>query len=496
MAPIVLVICDGWGIREEKEGNAPLLARTPVTDMLDSTYPTCILDASGKAVGLPDGYQGNSEVGHLTIGSGRTIYQALMRINASIEDGSFFSNEALSSVMRKVKEKSSRLHIMGLVQDEGVHAHQEHLFALLRMAKEHDVEVIVHAITDGRDTPPKSAAGYVQQVADVMGSEGVGRFGVVVGRYYAMDRDKRWARTELAYRALTKADGAHASDWQSAIDEAYTVGETDEFIKPRIIKDYDGMREDDGLIFFNYRYDRARQITQALVEKDFSAFHTDHPAIHMVAMTEYYDGISCPVAFPPQHLTNLLGDVIADNGFRQLRISETEKYAHVTFFFNGLVEEPHEREDRILIPSPKVATYDQKPEMSVHEITDNLVEKMGDYDLVITNLVNGDMVGHTGDIDAAVSAVESVDTCLGRIHDEVKRLGGSLLVTADHGNCEEMVCDNETSHTTNPVRLVCMGPGIERLNRDRGTLADIAPTILFLLGIKQPEEMDGRPLVD
>ncbi|MGM5488938.1 MAG: 2,3-bisphosphoglycerate-independent phosphoglycerate mutase [Nanobdellota archaeon] len=491
MGPVVLAICDGWGIRTKKEGNAPKQARTPNVDRFLKTYDHAVLEASQQAVGLPHGYQGNSEVGHLTIGSGRVVYQNLMRINSGIEQG-LEKNKPIVAHFKHVIAHNSTLHLMGLVQDEGVHAHIDHLVALLNLAKRMGIlDVVVHVFTDGRDTPATSAKRYIRKVEREFERLRIGRFGVICGRYYAMDRDRRWVRTELAYHALTKARGKRVDTWQEALEDAYAQNQTDEFIRPRIVGDYEGMHEGDSVMFFNYRFDRARQLTQAFVEPDFDKFHTD-VSVRFLAMTEYYDGMPCDVAFGPIVLGNLLGDVVSQAGCKQLRISETEKYAHVTFFFNGLDEVARTGEDRILVPSPHVATYDLKPEMSVYEITDRLLKEMGGYDLVVVNLVNGDMVGHTGKISAAIQACEAVDECLGRIEEKVLALNGRLIVTADHGNCEEMKGQHATSHTLNPVNLIVTG---RKIRKKEGTLADIAPTIIRLLGLKKPKEMTGSSLV-
>lgn len=498
MGPVVLIICDGWGIRKEKKGNAVKLAKTPNFDSYIKKYPHTVLDASGEAVGLPPGYQGNSEVGHLTLGSGRTVYQSLMRINKAIEDGSFFKNKALAKAMEGCRKMGTRLHLMGLVQDEGVHAHNDHLIALLKMAKDKGVkEVFLHAFTDGRDTPPKSASKYLHAVEEECEELGVGRIATVIGRYYAMDRDKRWIRTEKAYMAITQLRHTPVFGcWEDAVADAYENDETDEFIEPRAVEGYDGVMEGDAVIFFNYRFDRARQLTKAFVEDDFDEFHRKRPKITFVAMTDYYKGTKADVAFMEMDIKNRLGQMISRAGKRQLRISETEKYAHVTFFFNGLVEKPDKGEDRILVNSPKVATYDLKPEMSAYEQTDKLLLALGEdkHDAVIQNLVNGDMVGHTGKIKAIVKAVETVDDCLGKIVPVVLKKGGVVLITADHGNCEEVVGERKTSHTTNPVNFIAVSKRKFKL-RERGTLADVAPTILKLLDIKKPEEMTGESLI-
>ena len=491
MRPVVLLIRDGWGIRKEKRGNAPALAKTPNMNKFLKRFPTAVLKAAEESVGLPKGYQGNSEVGHLTIGSGRVVEESLLRINKAIKNGSLAKNKVLSKLIKG----SKTLHLMGLVQDQGVHAHSDHLKYLIRLAKKKGVkDLLVHVFTDGRDTPPRSAAGFIADIDKEMKRQKLGRFGVMIGRYYAMDRDNRWMRTEMAYDAIAKGKGSKASDWKEALARAYAEGQDDEFIKPRIIDGYSGVNKGDGILFFNYRYDRARQLTKAFVEDDFEHFYREKPEVDLVCMTEYYKDMPCPALFEQHDVTNLLGEVLSKKSIHQLRISETEKYAHVTFFFNGLVEEPFENEDRILIHSPKVATYDMKPEMSVYEIKDRLLQEMPKYDLVVVNLVNGDMVGHTGDLGAAKKAVEAVDECCGEIVKIALSIDGTVLMTADHGNCEEMVGDHQTSHTLNPVHLILASKKL-KLKRKTGTLADIAPTILKLFDIKKPKEMTGKSLI-
>lgn len=496
MKPVVLVIRDGWGRRSSSDSNAIKIAKTPVTDAIMKKYPHIVLGSSGADVGLPKGYQGNSEVGHLTIGSGRVVYQSLERINNAITDGSFASNPALIELLKKVLANKSRLHVMGLVQDEGVHAHMDHIVEIVKVAKARNIrEIIIHAITDGRDTPPSSASTYLTRLTKSLG--GSAKIGTVIGRYYAMDRDSRWVRTELAYRAIVLGEGETVSSWKAALESGYAKEETDEFIRPRIVDGYNGIIEGDGFIFVNYRYDRARQITKALIDPGFKEFHLAHPKFSMLAMTEYYSGIQCPVMFHPINMTNLLGEVISNKGYRQLRISETEKYAHVTFFFNGLNETPYKDEDRILIPSPHVATYDLKPEMSAFEITDRLVAELQKkvYHFAVINIVNGDMVGHTGKLDAAVKACETVDECSGKIMEEVLKQDGTMILFADHGNCEEMSGPCQTSHTLNPVDCVIISNSKLKLKEKNGTLADIAPTVLKIFGISQPKEMTGKSLI-
>lgn len=495
--PVVLIIRDGWGIRKEKRGNAIALGNTPNSDSYIKEYPTCILKCHGKDVGLPGGYQGNSEVGHLNIGSGRIVTEMLTRINKSIKNRSFFRNKVLLDAVRNCKKNSSTFHIMGLVQDEGVHAHQRHCVALLELAKKEGLkDVVVHVFSDGRDTPPKSALEFIGYLKKHMKKLGVGKFGVLVGRYYAMDRDKRWKRTELAYNALVKAKGRKAKTVRQAVLDAYRKGETDEFIKPRIVGDFSGIRDKDSVVFFNYRLDRARQLTHAFIDKKFSYFRREKKDVHFVCFAEYYDDLPLEPAFEEQHMKNILGEVLSKNNLKQLRSAETEKYAHVTFFFNGEIEKPFKGEDRVLVHSPKVPTYDMQPEMSAYKVTKKVLAeiKKGKHDVIIINYANGDMVGHTGKLKAAIKAVEVVDECVQKVVDAATARGGVCLVTADHGNCEDMVGDEETSHTTNDVYLHIIGLE-KKAKLKNGRLADIAPTMLRILGIKKPKEMTGKSLV-
>jgi 2,3-bisphosphoglycerate-independent phosphoglycerate mutase len=503
-SPLILIIRDGWGINPKKDGNAVLLAKVPNTDRLEKDYPHCALKCHGEYVGLPAGNQGNSEVGHLNIGAGRVVYQSLTRIDKSIEDRSFFRNSAFLKAIQNCKKNKSALHIMGLIQDQGVHAVTRHCIALLELAKKEGLEdVYVHAFTDGRDTPPKSAEDYLKQLQDAINSLGIGRVASVIGRYYAMDRDNRWDRIELAYNALVKGEGKKVKSWKQAIEDAYSKKETDEFIKPRLIE-FEGIKDRDSVIFFNYRLDRARQLTHAIVDKDFDKFKREKRDILYVAFTDYYSKMDAEIAFPQISNKNLLGEVLSKNNLHQLRIAETEKYAHVTFFFNGQDEAPFRNEVRVLINSPKVATYDLKPEMSAYEVTEALIDKINEdkYDVIILNFANGDMVGHTGILKAAVKAVEAVDICLGKIVElVVKKKKGTVLITADHGNCEEMVDyvtgKTKTAHTTNDVPFILVSEDKKLKNaklRD-GILADIAPTILDILGIKKPKEMTGKSLI-
>jgi 2,3-bisphosphoglycerate-independent phosphoglycerate mutase len=475
------------------------MAKTPFTDHYETAYPLTTIASSGLAVGLPDGYQGNSEVGHLNIGSGRIIYQSLTRIDKSISDGDFFSNNAFIEAITHAKAKNAAVHLIGLIQEEGVHSVTRHCIALLKMCKEHGApRVVIHALTDGRDTPPKSTLEHLSLLQDGIDKVGIGRIGSLIGRYYAMDRDKRWERTEIAYRALMQGEGKKVASWKDGVEDAYSSGETDEFIKPRLI-DYQGMGKDDSIIFFNFRFDRTRQLTKAIVEPSFTEFPTTPHNVYFVAMTHYYDKGNFHEAFPEMSNANILGEVIAAHGLKQFRSAETEKFAHVTFFFNGQRNDPFPGEDRILVNSPKVATYDLKPEMSAFEVRDKLVEAVERdvYDVIICNFANCDMVGHTGVFDAAVKAVETVDTCVHDVIEAVLAKGGVCIVTADHGNAEQMkLADGSpmTAHTTNPVPLMLIGAGNVRL-REGGKLSDIAPTMLEFLDIPKPKEMTGISLV-
>lgn len=501
MKPVTLIIMDGFGESDEAEGNAIAAARTPNIDRLKSSYPFTTIGAAGLDVGLPPGQMGNSEVGHLNLGAGRIVYQDYTRINLAIEEGTFFSNPILAEAADLARRKGGTLHLMGLLSDGGVHSHQAHLYALLRLARDKGLaRVRIHAILDGRDVPPRSALGYFRELEEVIGSLGLGKVATVAGRYYSMDRDRRWERTELAYRAMTSGEGLRASDPAEAVRAAYDRGEDDEFVRPTVV-DPDGLvRDGDSLIFFNFRPDRARQITKAFLLPDFCEFDRRKVDVHFVCMTQYQESIEAAIAFPADHLTDTLGEVVSRAGLRQLRIAETEKYAHVTFFFNGGREVPSPGEERLLIPSPKVATYDRKPEMSAFEVTDAVVEKIreGAYDLIVLNYANSDMVGHTGIFEAAVKAVEAVDECVGRIVSEVLARGGAVLLTADHGNAEQMedrkTGQHHTAHTTNRVPFVLIDGKRPRL-RDDGILADVAPTVLDLLGLPAPAAMTGRSLI-
>lgn len=497
--PVCLVIRDGWGKGKDEKSNAIFCANTKYYDEYIKKGQNSLLRADGRSVGLPKGNQGNSEVGHLTLGSGRIIYQSLTRIDHEIETGNFFKNKAFIDALKIANEKNSSIHLVGLIQEEGVHSVTRHAGALLKFFKENSFNrVLIHALTDGRDTPPKSAVEHMELLQKYIDETKTGRVASVIGRYFAMDRDKRWDRTKLAYDAIMKGEGEAVSSWQQAIDIAYANGENDEFIKPKLIN-YNGIKKDDIIIFFNYRFDRTRQLTMSIAEKNFTDFETIPHNIHFITMTHYYDNGNFVEAYPPIPTTNLLGEVIAKNGLSQLRCAETEKYAHVTFFFNGQQNDPFENEDRILVNSPKVATYDLKPEMSAYEVKDKLLEAIESdkYDVIITNFANCDMVGHTGIFDAIVKAVEVVDECVHAITEKILAKGGVVLLTADHGNAEQTQLEDGspmTAHTTNPVPLTILGLENRKL-KETGELSDIAPTMLDILGINIPEEMTGKSLL-
>lgn len=506
--PVCLMILDGFGINPRRDGNAVVAARKPNLDRLFAQYPHAQLEASGGAVGLMDGQMGDSNVGHLNIGAGRIVYQDVARISKSIRDGDFMKNEWILRAMDTARDKGTVLHLMGLVSPGGVHSHSDHLYALLALAKERGVkDVCVHAFLDGRDVPPSSAKEYVADLQAKMNEIGIGRIASVSGRYYAMDRDKRWDRTEKAYRALVLGEGRTAKSGLEAVEAAYGQGETDEFVIPTVVVGEDGapvgrIKDNDSVIFFNFRSDRARQLTRSFVDENFDGFArpSEHPNVLFVCMTRYDETIKAPYAFPPQDLRNTLGEVVSKQGWKQLRIAETEKYAHVTFFFSGGEEKLFPGEERKLIPSPKVATYDLKPEMSAPEVADEAdrLIRSGEFDLVVLNFANCDMVGHTGIMEAAVKAVEAVDAGVGKVVAAMQSIGGYVLLTADHGNSEQMVDyetgEPHTAHTTNPVPVMLISD-LEGVTLRNGILADLAPTVLELLGIEQPEEMTGKSLL-
>ena len=506
--PTVLMILDGYGLNEKTEGNAVAEGKTPVMDKLMAECPFVKGNASGMAVGLPDGQMGNSEVGHLNMGAGRIVYQELTRITKEIQDGDFFKNEALLHAVRNAKENGSALHMFGLLSDGGVHSHNTHLYGLLELAKREGLEkVYVHCFLDGRDTPPASGKDFVQQLSDEMKEIGVGEIATVMGRYYAMDRDNRWDRVELAYNAMVKGSGQTAECGVCAVEQSYKEGTNDEFVLPTVIQK-DGapvavIKDKDSIIFFNFRPDRAREISRAFCCDEFDGFAREKKLdLTYVCFTEYDETIpNKEVAFHKVSITNTFGEFLAANKKTQARIAETEKYAHVTFFFNGGIEEPNEGEDRILVKSPKVATYDLKPEMSAYEVCDKLVEaiKSCKYDMIIINFANPDMVGHTGIENAAIKAVEAVDECVGKAVEALKSVDGQMFICADHGNAEQLVDYGTgapfTAHTTNPVPFILVNYDSAYTLREGGCLADIAPTLIAMMGMEQPKEMTGKSLL-
>ncbi len=499
--PLVLMILDGFGIAPD-EGNAIVAAKTPNLDKILKENPVTKIGASGMDVGLPDGQMGNSEVGHTNIGAGRIVYQELTRITKSAQDGDMAKNEALVKAMTSAKENGKALHLMGLLSDGGVHSHNTHLYALLEMAKNMGLkDIYVHCFLDGRDVPPSSGKGYVEELQEKLRELGVGRVATVMGRYYAMDRDNRWERVEKAYAAMVYGEGEHAPCPVCAVQDSYDKEVTDEFVVPVVCEGAAPISTGDSVIFYNFRPDRAREITRTLVDPDFSGFERKRGFFPLtyVCMTQYDATMpNVEVAYKPESLKNTFGEYISNQGMTQLRIAETEKYAHVTFFFNGGVEKQYPGEDRILVKSPAVATYDLQPEMSAYEVTDKMVEavKSGKYDALILNYANCDMVGHTGVFEAAVKAVEAVDTCVGRVVEAVKEMGGCVLLTADHGNADKMIDEDGTpftAHTTNPVPFCVINHPCEL--REGGGLADIAPTMLKVLGLPQPDEMTGKSII-
>jgi 2,3-bisphosphoglycerate-independent phosphoglycerate mutase len=503
--PVVLCILDGWGYRRERADNSVALAKAPNWHRFMRDCPHALLEASETFVGLPSGQMGNSEVGHMNLGAGRVVMQDLPRIDRAIRDGSLAKNKALGAFIAKLKKSGGSAHLVGLLSPGGVHSHQEHMVALARILDKAGVTTVCHAFLDGRDTPPKSALNFLAKFeAETKGLKHF-RFGTIGGRYYGMDRDKRWDREAIAYRAMVEAQGQRARDAKSAIDAAYARKETDEFVKPTVIGDFAGMKDGDGLVSANFRADRIRQILTALLEPKFSGFKRGKIVrfAAAVGMTQYSEELDPLLAtlFPPDRPDETFGQIVSEAGLKQLRIAETEKYAHVTFFFNGGREEEFPGETRILVPSPKVKTYDLQPEMSANEVTDRLVEAIDKkrFDAIVCNFANADMVGHTGDEAAAVKAVETIDRCLGRIADAVTNAGGTMLITADHGNVELMrdpgTGEPHTAHTTNPVPVILVNgpPGVTKI--ENGRLADIAPTLLALMGLKRPKAMTGHPLL-
>ena len=505
--PLVLCIMDGFGKNPSDYGNAIVTAKTPNLDKLMADFPMTYIGASGMDVGLPDGQMGNSEVGHTNIGAGRVVYQELTRITKSIKDGDFFKNEAMVKAVQNAIDNGTSLHLMGLMSDGGVHSHNSHIWAIVELAKKMGLEkVYLHCIMDGRDVAPTRGKDFLADAQAKLNEIGVGKIATVVGRFYAMDRDNRWERVVLAYNAFVKGEGIFAADPVKAVEESYSKVDadgkniTDEFIEPTVCLENEGrISKNDSVVFFNFRPDRAREITRTFVDPDFSGFDREFFPVYYVCMTQYDATMpNVDVAFKPQSLTNTLGEYLADKGLSQLRIAETEKYAHVTFFFNGGVEAQYDGEDRILVNSPKVTTYDLKPEMSAYEVSEKVNEavRSGKYDVIILNFANCDMVGHTGVFQAAVDAVEAVDTCVGTLYEAVHEMGGALLITADHGNADKMYEEDGspfTAHTTFPVPFIVADYSCEL--REGGKLCDIAPTMLKILGLDQPVEMDGESLI-
>jgi len=510
MKPVALIIRDGWGISPKgaafakQEGNAPLLAKLPFHDYLYKTFPQSRLSASGEDVGLPAGQMGNSEVGHLNLGAGRIVYQELTRINKAISDGTLAVNPALTKFLADLKAKNGALHLWGLLSDGGVHSSQEHLYALVKAAKDAGIQnIFIHAFLDGRDTSPTGGERYLAELQAKLKEIGAGKIATVIGRYYAMDRDNRWERVERAWKLIFLGEGTYTDDIVGAVKGEYAAKKTDEFMPafvcvkaPRPL-----IAEGDGILFFNFRGDRARQLSQVVLRDDFKGFaRTYHPKVSYLMMTQYDATFDAPSMFPPQSMNHLLGQVVAAAGKRQLRMAETEKYPHVTYFFDGGIETPSPGEECVVEPSPKVATYDLQPEMSAIPLTDEVIKRLdtGTYDLLILNYANPDMVGHTGVVSAAIKAVETVDACLKRVVEKILAMGGGCLITADHGNCEREINDDgtpNTAHTTNLVQFIYAGPNADKAVLEDGILADVAPTLLYLLDIPKPEEMTGHSLV-
>lgn len=504
--PMVLVVVDGWGIAPPWGGNALAVAKSPNINELWRTVPKSVLGAAEQSVGLPRHERGNSEVGHLNIGCGQIVHQDLPSISLTIEDGTFFENQTLKGAFQHVRENNSQIHLMGLLGDGGIHSHISHLFALLDMAQKENVQdVVIHLFTDGRDTPPTEAMKYVGMLERKMREVGRGTIATVSGRYWAMDRENHWERIEPVYRMMTEGVGQESLSVMSAISEAYRKGESDEFIKPVIIRGADQtkkfIKDNDAIIFYNYRGDRAREITHALVDPNFRGFHRPvvRKGLHYVTFTSYQENLPVEVAFSPKKVNSPLAKVLSDNNWKQLHIAETAKYPHVTYFFNGGLEAPFPGEDRVMVPSPKVETYEQKPDMSAFKLTDEVVKRLKKYDFIVVNYANLDMVGHSGNIRATAKAVEVVDVCLGRLRKEMAKLKGTLIITADHGNAEQMIDSvtggPDTEHTCNPVPFFFINPSTAVNLRSSGILSDIAPTILDFYNIPQPEEMTGRSIL-
>ncbi|MBS4213261.1 MULTISPECIES: 2,3-bisphosphoglycerate-independent phosphoglycerate mutase [Neobacillus] len=506
-APVALIILDGFGCRDEHKGNAVYHAKKPNFDRYWETYPHNHLTASGEAVGLPEGQMGNSEVGHLNIGAGRIVYQSLTRVNIAIREGEFEKNETFLGAMEHAKKNGTALHLFGLLSDGGVHSHINHMFALLKLAKEEGVEkVYIHAFLDGRDVGPQTAPTYIKETMEKMKEIGIGEFATISGRYYSMDRDKRWERVEKSYRAMVYGEGPSYKSPQEVVEDSYSHGIYDEFVLPSVIVKEDGqpvatIQDNDAVIFYNFRPDRAIQISNTFTNEDFRSFDRGpkHPKhLHFVCLTHFSESVDGYVAFKPTNLDNTLGEVLSQNNLKQLRIAETEKYPHVTFFMSGGREDKFPGEERILINSPKVPTYDLQPEMSAYEVTDALLKEIeaDKFDAILLNFANPDMVGHSGKLEPTVKAIEAVDECLGKIVDAILAKGGTAIITADHGNADEVVTlegNPMTAHTTNPVPVIVTKQGVEV--RDGGILGDLAPTILDLLNVKQPTEMTGKSLI-
>jgi len=507
--PLLLMILDGWGMPEHGSGDALDLAQIPVYNRLWDTYPHTTLGASGPEVGLPDGQMGDSEVGHMNIGAGRVVYQDFTHISREIAEGSFFHNPAFLTAFANAREPGRALHIMGLTSDGGIHSHMEHLFALIKAAKQHQVtRLFIHCFTDGRDTNHETALDYILPLKSLLAQLKLGKIATVVGRFYAMDRDKRWNRVQRAYDVMVHGVGKPAASPEEAIHLSYAAGDSDEFIKPHVMTDEAGqplglIQDGDSVIFFNYRSDRARELSHAFTDRSFDFFDrgANPPKTYFVTLTSYDDTLqNVAVAYPPHPPVNTLGRVLSRNGLRQLRIAETEKYAHVTFFFNGGVEKMEVKEERVMIPSPNVKTYDLQPEMNASAVTRTVVDRIVSkiYDVIILNYANPDMVGHTGNIAATVEALEYIDTCMGQVQAAMEEVGGTLIITADHGNVERMIDKDGqpmTSHTINPVPFIVVDDNLCHLQLRAGRLEDVAPTILHLLGLKQPEEMTGESLI-